>query len=160
MLRLQRSPSDWACLPTSFAMVLDMPVLSLLEKLGHDGSEIIWPMLSNPHNRRSFHIQEMIDLCWDLGKLVVMFQTKPCNSPYPHIEPVDVPMRSNTQERFKNLIQHPGVFTGSTIGGTGHAVAWDGDKIYDPKGKIYSNFKDAKFLIETFWAVIDSPVKR
>lgn len=159
-MKLQKNPSDWACLPTSFAMVLDMPVLEVLEKIGHDGSEIVWPMLSNPHNRRSFHIQEMIDLCWDLGKLVVMFQTKPCNSPYPHIEPINVPMKFTPEERFKKLIHYPGVFTGVTNEGVGHAVAWDGRMIFDPKGKVYSDFKAAKFLIETFWAVIDSPVRR
>lgn len=159
-MKLQKSVSDWSCLATSFAMVLDIPVQEVFKAIGHDGSEIIWPMLSDPHCRRSFHIQEMIDLCWEHNKLVVMFEARPCNAPYPGFDPIDVPMKFAPEERFKKLIQHPGVFTGYVNGGVGHAVAWDGSQIFDPRGKVFSNFTEAKFSIETFWAVIDSPVKR
>ena len=38
--------------------------LNLIERLGHDGSEIIYPDLPEPICRRGFHTQELFKACW------------------------------------------------------------------------------------------------
>lgn len=43
-----------------------------------------------------------------------------------------------------------GVLTGESLSGQRHAVAWDGEKIYDPCGQIRESYE---FVPETFWMI-------
>ena len=61
---LQLKPNQWSCSVTAFAMALRFPVQQLIEELGHDGSEIIFPDLPEPMCRRGFHAQELILAAW------------------------------------------------------------------------------------------------
>ncbi len=61
---LQLKPNRWSCSVTAFAMALRVPVQQLIEELGHDGGEIIFPDLPEPMCRRGFHSQELILAAW------------------------------------------------------------------------------------------------
>jgi len=54
--------SAHSCLLDCFAYVLDVPATELVAKLGHDGSEVLWPELKYPYNVRGFNVFELIDL--------------------------------------------------------------------------------------------------
>jgi hypothetical protein len=131
---VQRQPNQAACLATSFAMVLDMPVQQVFEACGHDGMEIIFPTLHGAPKFRGFHIQEMVDLCLRRGYAMVEIEGKPIrregNNTW--VQP------GNWEERFRTqLAQTYGVLIGETFG-RGHAVAWDGfsHTLHDPAGQI------------------------
>jgi len=64
---LQIKPHKWSCSVTAFAMALRVPVAELIEKIGHDGSQIIFPALEDPMCRRGFHSQELIRVAWQYG---------------------------------------------------------------------------------------------
>ncbi len=40
-MKLQTSPNRWSCLPTSFAMALDVRAGQVIKWLGHDGSQVV-----------------------------------------------------------------------------------------------------------------------
>ncbi len=60
-MRMQIKPNRWSCAVTAFAIALDMPVAKLIEDIGHDGGQIIWPDLNDPMRRRGFHSQELVE---------------------------------------------------------------------------------------------------
>jgi hypothetical protein len=137
----------WSCLPTSFALVLKVPVQSIIDWIGHDGSEILWPDLPEPLKRRGFHIQELIDFCWMLKIAVTQFQAIPCSgSKYSH-ESYQVPQKEG---RISLALKNQAVITGETLQGMPHAIGWDGHIVLDPGKKIVSI---DEFLIETVWVI-------
>ncbi len=148
-MRLQKQPNRWSCLPTSFAMVVGLPVEKIIDKIGHDGSEIIIPEEKEPDRRRSFHIQELIDICYLLNYAVIPIQAIPSIGSF-H-DPYNIISTEKSEERILSYLENNiGVITGLSRSGRNHAVAWDGRKIYDPNGSTYGI---SRFLIETFWAV-------
>jgi hypothetical protein len=150
-LSLQRSPNGWSCLPTSFAMVLDLPVGRIIELLGHDGSEIVWPGEAEPYCRRSFHIQELVYLSWVLGYTVTEFEALPLSKGQPDAEPAALQMPVSAEVRMSSVMRGQlGVLAGRARSGMRHAVAWDGFDCYDPNGTTYGI---DQFTLQAFWAI-------
>jgi len=89
-MRLQRKPERRMCLPTSFAIALDMPVEAVLAEIGHDGGKIVNPLLPEPLCRAGFHVQELIDVCLRHGLAVTPIELCPVLSPGPRYEPREV----------------------------------------------------------------------
>lgn len=147
-MRLQKQPSAWSCLPTAFAMAADIPVQAMLIWIGHDGSEIVRPEEPERYCRRAFHIQEMIDVMFINHYAVIPFEAQPILS-IGRGEDVKVDFPIGLVDRLAMLVdKEVGVFTGQSMKGNPHAVAWDGFRIYDPKGEI---LPISEFNIQTFW---------
>ena len=126
------------CLPTAFAMALDMPVADLLAAIGHDGSEIVFPSLPEPLCRRCFHIQEPIQVALSRGMAVTPVQL------FPVLQPTEVgPLRKtvlypdNNWRRFEETIRASRGVIDGTGARYGHVVAYDHGRIYDPRGPDY-----------------------
>lgn len=145
---LQMSPNRWSCLPNSFANALEVPISDIFDFVGHDGSEIIWPELSEPFCRRSFHIQEMIAYAHYCHKLSITEFQAIYGS---------VPSQSNTNPfkrrspYLESLLMgenYIGVLTGF-YHQMAHAVAWNGYEklIYDGSRK----YTIDNFNIQSFW---------
>lgn len=132
-MKLQHQPNSWSCLPSAFAIVLDRKVQDVVEAVGHDGSNIVFQDLPDPQRRRSFHIQEVLIACLKLGHVFLPIYQQLTITP-------------NGLQKFSWICQeydefvstHIGVFTGLTSGGRRHAVAWDGQEVYDPVGVRYN----------------------
>jgi hypothetical protein len=136
-MRLQRKPERWMCLPTSFAIALDMPVATVLAEIGHDGGKLANPLLPEPLCRAGFHIQELIDVCLRHGLAVTPIELCPVLSPGPKYEPHEVFTDEAGWQRFARAISTSrGVIEG--IGRRSfHAVAYDHGRIYDPDAGEY-----------------------
>ena len=109
-MKLEKTTKPF-CLPYSFAMVLGIEPKELLEEV----------------DRPMFHIQDMIDCCLRRGYAVTEIQAVPqmCGKIIEtHLEHWD---------RIWHIIHERKCVL---YNGT-HAVAWDGYRIHDPKGKIY-----------------------
>jgi len=145
-MRIQTQPNGWSCLPVAFAMVLDVPYQEILGFCGHDGSEIMFPDSADPHCRRAFHAQEMLTFALHSGRFVT---------------PIE--MRPNSMNKFGSTFVLPeqglyirdymSLYTGVIVGymrGNPHAVAWDGNLIYDPNGTSYK--MSDKISTEIFFA--------
>lgn len=114
------------CLVTSAAMCLGVETDAIHEFLGHDGTDVWFP----PHNMRGVHIQEIIDYAIIKGKTFFPIEREPCIAPDEETEPREIYTMPNA--RFSYY-----------IGGRvcilimeGHACAYDGENVFDPKGYI------------------------
>jgi hypothetical protein len=128
-------------------MVLDVPVAEVLELIGHDGSEIVFPKQPEPYCRRSFHLQELIDVCMLKNTSVVPIEFHPVSE----ANGQHYVLKTYSIRAPYYLENYNGVLTGLGRAGTPHAVAWNREKIYDPNGSIYS-LDD--FSIENFYLLI------
>lgn len=172
--------NSWSCLPCSFAMVINMPVKDFISLLGHDGGAKPYP--EAPEQVAGFHEQECIEVLQALNYACTPIEMVPQMMPwldgpmrqiwFPRVSVVPEPpscldLRAvGNKERFiRHLSNTCGVLTGKRIidpraRPIGHAVAWDGQSIYDPRGDhglIYSfyNAGEHGFSPQTFWKVQD-----
>ncbi len=119
--------------------------------MGHDGSEILWPEMTEPYCRRSFHIQELIGVADTLGYACTPFEACPCIRPEGASKSYDLVTMGKRIARMDAIMSFTkGVCIGYTKGGQPHAVAWSGDSVYDPCGAIY---KREEFMLESFWKI-------
>lgn len=147
MRTYQTKPNRWSCSITAAAMALNIPVAQLIERLGHDGSEVVFPELPEPACRRGFHSQEIIHLAWGLGCTVTPIELFPMIAPSSGGGSVPVFFdgdQANNWQRFNNIIDN----TEGVLEGAGkacrHAVFYTYGMIYDPDGKpIYGFSKEA-----------------
>lgn len=145
-MNLQRQPNKWSCLPTAFAMVLNLPVEDVILIIGHDGSDKLFGNQEEPYCRRSFHIQELIDVSLKHGYAVTEIL------PNSYLEVMDevIDVQEFGADRMEDYLQN---YSGVLIGREGrripHAVAWDGVDILDPNGTVYNlvNFNVSVFMI-------------
>lgn len=146
-MQLQISPNSWSCLPTSFAMACNVSLKEMLDLIGHDGSEIIWPEMKEPFKRRAFHIQECILATLSLGLSCTQIDFRPQSTPN------GVLVYEMDHSDFANhfMSKHCGVLTGKGRK-TFHAVGWDTKKVYDPAGREYS-LPNSMFTPHTIWLI-------
>ncbi len=141
-LKYQRQPNRWSCLPTAFAMCLNMDVEDIINQIGHDGSEVIMPWKPEPLKRRGFHPQELYKICYSCNMAVIPFEIEPvlfdgetCNAIGSDANFINQLLKSNI-----------GVICG-VHNITPHAVAWDSKMILDPKNELIYSIDE--FTIET-----------
>lgn len=110
------------CLIKAFSIVLEIPYDKLIEEIGHDGSEIIWPDLNPPQCFRGFHIQEIICVGYKYGYAIVGFDKQPSSIPMEGATPYLLP-QIEIQEIME---QSNGVLTGLWKSrNLRHAIAWN-----------------------------------
>lgn len=129
---LQESPNKVSCLPTALAMCLGKPVAEILEIIGHNGLEILWPELESPRCFRGFYDQEIVDACLVLGFSCTQVEAT-CE-----VSPDGVRTRTiDRREKLRDYLKiFDGIITGHSKQMVGHAVAWDSKRqlVFDPKG--------------------------
>jgi hypothetical protein len=149
MIKL-KSPNQWSCLATSFAMLFNITVEKLYQMIGHDGSEKWWPELDEPLCRRGHHLQELTDVGEMLGYIVMYIEAKP-QLQHPIANDFKIIKSKLSTEYYMG--KYNGVVLG--INEYRHAVAFDHNNrvIYDPNGQVYE-FKNSKLIIEAFCPVL------
>jgi hypothetical protein len=145
---IQRSPNRWSCLPAAAAMVMDVPLVDVLNMIGHDGSDIYWPSYPEPYRRRAFHIQEIIEIGLRLQWAFTPIEPKPFSWPPINGERTAIAQPACTQwdsqERLlTHLFNRRAILLGIGPHGGHHAVACDNQRVFDPNGLEYqlSTFK-------------------
>lgn len=150
-MELQIQPNRWSCIVTSAAMVFNKPLADVIAKLGHDGSEILWPSLAEPVCRRAFHIEEIQYIAREYGFLLVPYSGRfgynPSGDPDGYIQVYDFTKWKEVAEKQSGILL--GRYTNSP---KYHAVAWDSKEglIYDPCGPIVPGLNS--FEVESFYA--------
>ncbi len=134
-VKLQVKRERWQCAVTAFAMALGVPVMDLMERLGHDGGEIIFPDLPEPANRRSHNIYELIQVATDLGYAVTPVPLRPAIVPAGNLQrQVLIDADEENWGRFtRHLLTSSGVIEcqGPRCY---HLLAYDRGYIFDPDG--------------------------
>lgn len=138
-MRLQRKNERWQCLPTAFAMVMDVEQQAIYDFCGHDGSQVLWEDLDEPEKRRGFHIQEMIRFVCSKGNAVTPIEVLPIlatrDGRRVSIQFSNLDGETNNVGQVVELMKiGKGVLECVSRGGKRHAVAFGEGKIYDPDG--------------------------
>lgn len=149
MTKLITNPNFWSCLLVSAAMALDTSIDVLIKMIGHDGSPIIFPKLPEPARRRGHHYQEIVDCAIKLGYAVTPIEAMPYATPDgKHDFPVD--FKISHERRLRNHLEGTrGILTGLAVTWR-HAVYWNGDLVYDPRGRVY-HFSACDIIIDTYY---------
>jgi hypothetical protein len=149
------------CGPTALAMLLDRPLREILDKIGHDGSEIWWPEAKPPRNMRGFTFDELIDVADYYGRRLMLIQAEPkmwdgCDASEAR-GPTSFPFGRDIESRIEYYLRkYSGMIIGCYTPNAFHAVAWNGCLVYDPSGKRepYSWFDDPNpIVVESFLAL-------
>lgn len=159
--QIQKQPSKFSCLPTSFAIIMGIPVQQFIKCIGHD-------------DVRGFHVQECLSMALALDWVFSPHETEPT------IEPAKCPnercdggwtngsrieckeccgdgvwrLAPRVTEFSTLLANHSGVLTGKLKHIDGyHAVAWDHKikKCLDPRGIVIGL---ELFEPDTFWLAV------
>jgi len=153
-MKLQTCVNDWTCVAAAFAMAMDIPIGVLLDwYIGHQGDEVVfqsgYPRGIQP-SECMLALISMDKTCTPLEVMPQYTNGKEILPVYPESDKLD---RLDTIMKLMDGRQ--GVVTGRTAGGTGHALAWDGQYIFDPagKGSVYPLAELAMigFEIDCFW---------
>ncbi len=148
-MKLIQGENNLDCILAAAAMVMGINLVELKKSIGHDGSEIIFPNAPEPYCFRGFHIQEIIDQAFQNNWSVMYIQKHFGLEPFIGNDPVftiDV-----NDKRINNyLTNFPGIIAG-VKGNRNHAVAWNGEMVYDPSGFVYS-LREFDYNIKEFWA--------
>lgn len=142
-----KNPNAWSCLPTAFAIALNVDIQHILDYVEHDGSEIIYSDLAEPLCRRGFHPQEMIRYCLQVHNIAVTrIELAPTALPCPNMDPHVFDTGGWTWFKY-NMFHYYGVIDCRTASGTGHAMAFAGleskSDIYDPATGDKFTFSDS-----------------
>lgn len=135
-------------------MVLEMSLERMLDRIGHDGSEIIYPDLPEPRCRRSFHVQECLQVLDALGYAATAFDA---------IGMLVTDDVHQTEISFATDFENHLQTSNGVIMGQGchnrHAVAIADKMIYDPNGYEYDwdslidHINRGVFIPQTFYKV-------
>ncbi|GMU26175.1 MAG: hypothetical protein AMXMBFR16_10800 [Candidatus Uhrbacteria bacterium] len=149
--------NKFSCLPASFSMVCGVPFKKFIELLGHDGSATPFKSTSD---KQAFHIQECLDVAWKLGFICMPIDLFCISSPTADGSQgvFKIWDQDAAAARFLQYLKgRAGVMEGASFRSQGvlrgHAVAWDGEKIYDPRGRSYSmeDRQSNNFTPSRFW---------
>lgn len=147
-MQLLRQVNRWSCLPTALAMLADVSLEDVLDKIGHDGSEIIFPTLPEPLCRRSFTVEEIQYVTAAFSFVLVQYHPGVIYKPKEGCE------KQILFPQFQlKLEEVDGLLFGTPNGkNLGHVVAWSAMEkmIYDPNGTKYPA-DCGYFVIETFY---------
>lgn len=113
-------------------MLLEIPLSRIQQLLGHDGSEIIFPFLKTPY--RGFQIMEMQYVAMLHGRCLIPVAPTVEYQPERSIE--SKILKVGIDDWFEPISCMKALICGE-INGRNHAVAYDGEMIYDPSGLIY-----------------------
>lgn len=135
---------NWACMAASFSMACQIPYEDFIRLLGHDGSAQRWP---DSDHAVGFHIQECIDVAIRMGLSCTPIEMEPLHRFSPSsstIVPIHFANSYKSNEyrfyRYLKCYSHSvvEVYSERESGEIkGHAVACDGQYIFDPRGKIF-----------------------
>ena len=127
------------CVLYSAAMVLEENPITLQNEIGHDGQEVIYPDLSEPACLKGFHIQEILHCFLNRGKGLMLVELMPRSGPQGRSDLWHTIFDEDKAiDRFYKLIDgKKAILIGKNpeTGGN-HAYAWDGEKVFDPLGRM------------------------
>jgi hypothetical protein len=138
-----KTGTKYGCVYATLAMLLDKEPKQIEKEFNPNGMKFfnsVWPKLPIVPSK-----PEIVDWLWHQGYAVVDFVRDPKMKP--HVEAPAVSVHENSEEVFKQQLSYGvGFLEGFTK--LGHMCAWDGERIYDPRGYVYSYENAYKYCFE------------
>lgn len=136
-----KNPNNWSCLLAAAAMALHCEMDSIINFLGHDGSE------QAPNgDRRGFHLQEIARFAWERLSLCLcpIERDYGIQTPGGHIFAIHEAAYFDSR-----IMDEEAILEGRTFR-CGHACYWDGHQVVDPRGV----YNPDDFTIIRAWLII------
>ena len=153
-MKLIKQPNSWSCMVAAAAMAFDCEIVDIIERVGHDGNEVIHYGLSPPACFKGFHIQEIVGVGLLFGFSMTLIESAPSQTP-DGVHVYDITKWGafkNNKQRFEYyLAYNQGILIGKARKYM-HAVAFDKGTIYDPRGRVYS-IDNCDLFLESLWIV-------
>lgn len=142
------------CMLNASAMVLDTTIERLIQLIGHNGMEVVYPKLPAPMCRRGVHIQEIIHAAWELDIGLIEFDPEPYGMHTAEVKRRIFKLTPHEQNIYLNC---PTLWTGTTETGCYHAIAWDPEtkQYFDSRG---FQTDEPRIELHTCWAAV--PITR
>lgn len=142
------------CVLYAAAMVLNEDPEILQYEIGHDGLGIQYPNLSEPACLKGFHIQEILDCFLKRGYGLMLVELMPRSGVQDHSDLWHTIFEEDKAvDRFCKIIDgKEAILIGQNPEtGANHAYAWDGNKVFDPIGRMLSLDKTP---VREAWVVV------
>jgi len=142
--------SKHSCIVVAFAIACEISVDEFLQRLKQRGGPV----------KGTYHTQQCLDVVWDLGYATMWIESDPLLIPNEGYqgEPARILYPEGNRIRFMNYLRSLKGVLGGMRPKMGHAVAWDGVKIYDPRGYVYdyhdATSKPHEFYVNNFAALV------
>ena len=124
-MKMVRNPNAWSCVPACFAMLLDIDINTMLDRIGHDGSEHVF---KGPRPWKSFHLAECYRIALYYGYSCTQFPLHAKSSP-DGSQVYSIPKWNDWMQDM--MSESEGILLGRGKHAN-HAIAWDGELSYDP----------------------------
>ena len=121
-MKLIRQVGDYECVLCSVAMCMNVDAEDIRRWVKHDPEEIMWPEKGHPNHHRGIQLEDLLPIIYKFGYACMPF--------FRAIEINGKEIRINGKFPINGNI---GILMYSDIS---HVVAWDGYKVYDPRGYI------------------------
>lgn len=132
------------CLIAALAMALSIEYEDVVKMLGHDGTSM------RGGGMTGIHPQEVIDALLPQGVIMVIIEQHPSFVPHETINTVGLWDEIHRERRFLNYVKNRhSVLIGKNKQGGPHAVAYDGEKVFDPASCVRYPLED--FTIKEAW---------
>lgn len=160
-MRFRGQPNRWSCSIAAAAMVMDVEIQELIDGIGHDGSEIVFPDLREPMCRAGFDIQEIIDFALNCGWSITPIETIPVVTS-DGVQTRELFEREKAHARVEGYLKrYNGVVYGQRWDQNWwHVVAWDSERELwlDPSGPVLPK-KQPPIKIATFYVFMKNEHK-
>lgn len=136
MIVMQEQPDNASCLITAIAMVIDVPVVTLIEEVGKPYKDIIHFGRPGSLKYRGHHPQDFTKVLLDRGWALVINYAR---WPAMHFFDRKCLMCGGTG-KFKGRWEDGNLLINGNKGILQyghHFCAWDGEQVYNPNGQIY-----------------------
>ena len=146
-------PSDstkYPCIAVAFAIACEIPLDDFLQRLKNRGGLI----------KGTYHTQQCTDVAWDLGYATMWIESNSLLVPTEDFQgtPAKILYPEGNMIRFMTYLRTLKGILGGMRPKMGHAVAWDGTQIYDPRGYIYDFYAAPqtphRFHVNNFAALV------
>lgn len=136
-MKLQPQPNRASCFITSVACIINRDVYTLMDMLGHDGTDTI--MCNGVFILRGFHYEEIVRLLLKLGYLMIPFHSRIDLFNFKTMDTGLPPYTEKFSDLEEIMINRDGVISNTDT----HACAWHDNVVYDPG-------KDQQYSLDVF----------
>lgn len=120
------------CTLYAAAKVLGIETTDLANRIGHDGTEIIWPHYHDCRKHRGYSIAEVQEVALSLGYCFVPLWPYPLVAPSNHDLPAEIWSEEHALLRLTRHMQYVrALMVGTVDSGIGHALAVIGGDVFD-----------------------------
>ncbi len=139
------------CTITSAAMLLGESVQTLMDEIGHSGTEVYWPEYTDNRRFRGHCLAEVQECFIRRRLMLAPLWINPAIAPDYEAKPYHIYAPETAERRMTRYMLGFDAMVMGLVKHTRHAMAWHNNMYYDPRGEMSAQIED--FTIEEVYLV-------